>query len=389
MKRILLIGLALTMSLVIGLMIYGTYLNHFGENKIARQLEDRRITLTGARATVRMLHPILRFDTMTLQSPDMADTVSLIDGRIASITVKRNDDVEAGEVVCRLVNGEYPLKIQEMDSNIMEAEAKLQQAKNDYERYQRLWNQEAASKEKLEAMYTTYQALITRVAALEAQKQQLLLQESYQQVTAPISGKVLLVYQAAGAFVKAGTPLVLVGNNGALRFSKTVKDYLARWYPVGQKVGVSILLEDFQKAYDTSYGVGNRGEKQDFTATVVSVEPPLTEPAEMRRVVWSVDNSSGILDMKTYKNVELRSFQEHRALTVPLAAVENPLSEHPLVYVWNERQEIEMREVSVGVQDKEYIEILAGVSEGDVVITSGKEGLESGTKAAVQLEEGA
>ena len=48
-----------------------------------------------------------------------------------------------------------------------------------------------------------------------------------------------------------------------------------------------------------------------------------------------------------------------------------------------------MREVSVGVQDKEYIEILAGVSEGDVVITSGKEGLESGTKAAVQLEEGA
>lgn len=389
MKRILLIGLALTMSLVVGLMIYGTYLNHFGENKIARQLEDRRIALTGAKAKVRMLHPILRFDTMTLQSPDMADTVSLIDGRIASIAVKRNDDVEAGEVICHLVNGEYPLKIQEMDSNILEAEAKLQQAKNDYERYQRLWNQEAASKEKLEAMYTTYQALITRVAALEAQKRQLLLQESYQQVTAPISGKVLLVYQTAGAFVKAGTPLVLIGDNGRLFFSKTVKDSLARWYPAGQRVGVSILLEDFQKAYDTSYGVGNRGEKQDFTATVVSVEPPLFEPAEMRRVVWSVDNSSGILDMKTYKNVELRSFQEHRALTVPLTAVENPLSEHPLVYVWNERQEIEMREVSVGVQDQTYIEILAGVSEGDVVITSGKDGLEAGTKAAVQLEEGA
>ncbi len=389
MKKILLIGLALTMSLVVGLMIYGTYLNHFGELKIARQLEDRRITLTGARAKVRTLHPILSFDTMTLQSPDMADTVSLIDGRIAAIKVKRNDDVEAGQVICELINGEYPLKIQEMDSNIMEAEAKLQQAKNDYERYQRLWNQEATSKEKLEVMYTTYRAYITRIAALEAQKQQLLLQESYQQVTAPISGKVLLVYQTEGAFVKAGTPLVLVGNNARLLFSKTVKDYVAKWHAVGTSVGVSFLIEDFQKAYDTSYGIGNRGEKQDFTATVVSVDPPLIEPAEMRRVVWSVDNSSGVLDMKTYKNVELQSFQEHRSLTVPLTAVENPLSEHPLVYVLNEQEEIEMREVSVGVQDKVYIEILTGILDGEIVITSGKEGLESGTKAAVRLEEDA
>ena len=385
MKKILLIGLAFTMSLVVGLMLYGAYLNHFGESKIMRRLEDRRITLVGDRAEFRRIHPMIHFDTMTLSSADMADTVSLIDGRIAAILVQRNDDVTQGQVICQLVNGEYGLKIQEIDSNIMEAEAKLRQARSDYERYQRLWKQEAASKEKLEETQTTYQALMTRVAALEAQREQLRLQESYQTVTAPITGKVLLIYQTAGAFVKAGTALILVGNNATLQFSKTMKDDAARWHAVGQQVGMSFLLEDFQKAYDTSYGVGNRGEKQDFTATVVSVDPPLDRPAEMRRVMWSVDNSSGVLDMKTYKNVELRSFEEYRCLTVPLVAVENPTGERPLVFVLDAAGEIQIRDVTLGVRDKDYIEIRSGVSEGEIVITSGKEGLESGMKAEVQL----
>lgn len=387
MKKILLIGLAFTMLLVVGLMAYGAYLNHFGEREIMQRLVDRRITLVGERAEMRSIHPLIRFDTMTLSSADMADTVSLIDGRIAAIMVQRNDDVVQGQVICQLVNAEYGLKIQEIDSNIMEAEAKLRQAKGDYERYQRLWSQEAASKEKLEETQTTYQALMTRVSALEAQREQLRLQESYQTVTAPITGKVLLIYQTAGAFVKAGTPLILVGNNGTLQFSKTMQDDAARWHAVGQRVGMSIRIEDFQKAYDTSYGEGNRGEKQDFTATVVSVDPPLDRPAEMRRVVWSVDNSSGVLDMKTYRDVELSSFEAYRCLTVPLAAVENMTGERPLVFVLDAAGEIQMREVAVGVRDQDYIEIRSGLSEGEVVITSGKEGLTPGIKAAVQLED--
>ena len=41
----------------------------------------------------------------------------------------------------------------------------------------------------------------------------------------------------------------------------------------------------------------------------------------------------------------------------------------------------------VGADDGEYAEVLDGLQEGDIVIVSGTDGLESGTKAEVEIEE--
>jgi len=385
MKKFIYAGMAFSLLLIVGLITYGAYLNFYGEKQIARRVDERRVELVGTQAEIRDICPVFKLDTMSLQAEQMADTVALIDGRIMNIMVKVDDVVTEGQEICILSNPEYAIQVQEISSNIMEAEARLRQAQSDYERYQRLWAQEAASKEKLEVTQTALAAAEAQLEALQAKKAKLLLQESYQKVTAPISGSVLIVYQPEGTFVKAGTPLLLIGNDNVLQFASPMEDKLVPWFPVGSEADVSLILRDFQKAYDTSYGEGNQGKSQHFTATVTEIDPELDKPAAMRRVVWQIDNRSGILDMKTYKEVELTSRLSHKCLTVPHSAVVRASIDRPFVFVVDENETIALRNVELGIQDNDYVEILSGLNPGEVVITSGKAGLYDGMKVKVEV----
>lgn len=396
MKKFVFGGLAFVLALILALMFYGAYLNIYGEKIITQRMEDKRLSLSGVRPQMRKLHPNIQFDSITLKSSNMADAVAVIDGRVVDIAVAPNEEVVAGQVICTMYNGEYALKIQEIESNIMGAEAKLQQAKTDYERYHRLWQQEAAPKEKMEAKETEYKATQNQLEALKAQKEQQLLLASFQTVTAPISGRVLLIYQPAGSFVKAGASIMLIGKNGNLSFSMAMDDILARWCIVGQHGHLSFSRKhgnssfkhaDIQKVYDTPYGVGNRGEEEEVMTTVTSVEPPLSEPAQIRRVTWEVDNSAGILDMKTYTDVDLRSEAEYERLSVPTNTVIWQGGRKLAVMVFDADETLQLREVEVGIIDGDYVEIVSGLSEDDVVITSGKEGLKPGMKVKVKVEE--
>ena len=121
--------------------------------------------------------------------------------------------------------------------------------------------------------------------------------------------------------------------------------------------------------------------------TVTSVEPPLSEPAQIRRVTWEVDNSAGILDMKTYTDVNLRSEAEYERLAVPISTVIWQGGRKLAVMILDDDETLQLREVEIGIIDGDYVEIVSGLSENDVVITSGKEGLKPGMKVKVKVEE--
>jgi hypothetical protein len=60
---------------------------------------------------------------------------------------------------------------------------------------------------------------------------------------------------------------------------------------------------------------------------------------------------------------------------------------NPTLYVKNSNSELALRKVETGVYDRGLVEILDGIEEGDVVITSDVEGLEVGAPIDVELEE--
>jgi len=140
-----------------------------------------------------------------------------------------------------------------------------------------------------------------------------------------------------------------------------------------------------QKSYGAQYASGNLGDNQVFHAHVARISPPVEEPADVRQVIWEIDNSVGILEPGAYPHAVLRPKRSRRCLTVPLSSLTN--SNKNEVAVLTAGGTLERRGVVTGANDGHYIEIIDGLQEGEVVITSDTEGLKDGIAVDVTIEE--
>lgn len=385
MRTYFTIGILLIVTLITGLLGYGVYLNQRGETQITERMEDLRLPLRGTRVQVRDIIPRVEMELVSLYTDEMADVTALGNGRIRQQFVEKNSYVQAGTPIIYLEDETLALKLRQADSDILEAEAQLMKAQNSYGRYRELVELDAVSKERFDEAEANYKATLAKLENIQAQREQIILQESRQTVLSPIEGEVLMLYQKPGTYVSAGAPLALVGNFGRLRFTVPVEDkYASRMVP-GREMDISFYgSEAVQKSYGAEYGRGNMGENQIFTAVVVKVSPDLSQPAALRQVVWEIDNSMGLLEPGVYSKARLLSRRRHHALVVPLTALADKQSNQ--VSALSPEGTLELVEVETGMTDGEYIEIVAGLSEGQVVITSDTEGLKEGTPVEVTLE---
>ena len=385
MKRYFMAGLGIVLALSLGAIFYGAWLNERGEYQITRRMEERRLTLHGAKASTRRISPRLTVHAVNLFSNDMADAVALVDGRIVEGLAPKGTFVRRGDVIFTLENEDIPLRRQEAESNILRAQAELKRAENNYSRYQILKANDAASAQQFDEAEAAYFSAQSSLSVAEAKAAQLGVQESRQQVVAPIDGKVLVLYRQQGAYVQAGTSLALVGDFRYLYFSAPVEDEDARYLTIGQEAELVFQSKDFKKVYGTDYAAGNLGSQQTFIATIAQITPPLNEPAAMRNILWQVDNRSGLLEPQTYGGVSFQSKRSHSAMAVPLSAMTD--SSNTAVFVAKDDGTIERRTVRTGTNDGSYIEVLSGLTEGEIVVTSGMEGLADGVHAEIILDE--
>ena len=387
MKKFYTIGLVLVLMCAVALIAYGMYLNRAGESKIAERMENRSIPLQGEKAKFRSINPTFVLDTINFYSDEMADAVALIDGRVTEIFVDKNSKVAEGQLLFRLKNDDISLKIQEAESNILRAEAQLANAKTSYARYTRLLEKDATSKEKYDEAQMQFLAAEAALKQAVVVRDQYIVQEGRQDILAPINGEVLILYKQMGSYVSPGTPVALIGNFNRLFFSMPLEDEDAKNLFMNENFELHFRNAGaLRKAYDTEFAAGNKGGEQVFNARVTEITPSLSEPAAMRKVVWEVDNSVGLLEPQTYSGVTLRIGTPHRALTVPLASVVGQNRE--AVFVVTPENTLERRDVKAGADDGSYIEIISGLKEGEVVVTSATEGLASGLKVEMTLKEG-
>ncbi len=390
LKKYFLLGMSVIIALAIAMMCYGYYLNVSSEHQIAVRMDNRELEVYGAAVRERDILPAARLERVNLTAENMTDAVALVDGRITEVYQQKSSRVNAGEAILALTNDTLPMKISQAQGDIVKAEAALNQAASNYHRYSRLIARNATSQEKVEEAETQYRAAEAGLTQAQAQKEQLLVMQGQQWVTAPLSGEIMLLYQRPGAYVQAGTPVALIGDFAVLQCTLTSTDadeedrFLHRF--VNAELSFVVSPEEMHKLYGSQYGTGNAGPNQNFHARIIRVSPGLEEPANMRQVLVEIDNAARLLEPHIYRNALLRVNTPVRCLAVPLEAMLN--HDNNTVLVVNAEGRVESRRIKAGVDDGKYIEILEGLSAGDVVITSDKEGLDEGSRVHVIIGEG-
>lgn len=394
MKKYYWIAMGLIVFLSLSLIGYGIYVNYKGESVISDRMSNRAIVVHGVKVAEHEVYAQHEIANAAMEARHSIDVIAKVDGVITSKKMHKNMEVKKGEVIAVLENEDIPLRIKQARSALKKAEAAELQARNSYNRYSRLAEQNATSQEKFDEARANYEASQSVVEDARAYLDREQLNQERLNIVSDMDGSILVTYKGVGSYVTAGTPVCLVGDFDQLWFSADLDDQELKSM-LGQdgnqaKLQLGFKRPDFVKAYNTEYRAGNKGNFSTFDLEIQGIYPSLDQPATTRRVVFYVYNPTGVLESRNYENLIVKNLKSRKVMSVPYSALfddSNDDSTAYNVFVVNEDNELEKRTVVIGAVGSGYVEILSGVREGDIVVATGWESLRSGQKVDVDLED--
>ncbi len=152
---------------------------------------------------------------------------------------------------------------------------------------------------------------------------------------------------------KAETNLYLPGKGENVWAYINVYEYEIGFIKVGDSVDIEAL------AYP--------GEK--FTGKVVSISPVLNPDTRTNQVRVEVPNPESKLKPEMFVNALIKESLGAKLAVPETAVLDTGLRK--IVYLSQENNVLESREVTLGQKTENYYEVLSGLKEGDVVVTSG------------------
>ncbi len=148
--------------------------------------------------------------------------------------------VQKDEVIAVLEHAISQQGVNQAKAALQSAKARYEQVKQDYQRYQRLYNQNAVSQQQWDQTRSSMQevegALEQAQAAYQQAKEQL--ENAY--IKAPFDGVVGSFYYDTGQMVPAGQPVAKIVNTNLMKAKLNIPDIYVRDIKMNQKVLASL-----------------------------------------------------------------------------------------------------------------------------------------------------
>ncbi|HKB56414.1 MAG TPA: efflux RND transporter periplasmic adaptor subunit [Lacunisphaera sp.] len=305
---------------------------------------------------------------------------SQVDGIIAQVHFREGDDVKAGDLLVTLDRRPFGNSLRIARADLVNAQAEAVRAQADADRYTRLDQQDAISKEQYAQLTTRAETTRAAAQAKEAAVANAELQLGYTEIRAPIAGRTGQLMLHEGALVKA--------NDNS--FTVVTINQLA---PVAVAYAVpERSLDEIRAAFIAG------------TATVVVTDRASGIKRENGRLEFidnTVDLTTGMITLKAVFPNEDQALWPGRfvyvvtqvgidrdAIVVPSTAVQNSQN-GATVYVLKPDQTVELRPVKVARTAGDSTLLADGIKAGETVITDGQIRLLPDMKAEAHAPSGA
>lgn len=296
-------------------------------------------------ATVRLT------STASLEAENEATVVARVDGVVETVLVEEGQYVRATQPLARLDDERLGLEVQR-------AEVSLQKLKTAFERSQTMFDKQLVSRETYEQARSAYEAqkVATDLANLEL---------AYATIRAPIAGWVSLRHVKTGNMVRANAPTFEITNLDPLRAVLHVPERELAKLDVGQPATLH---------FDAL-------PEQSFEGRVTLISPVVDPSTGTVRVTVEVRDRSRTIKPGMFGRIHVQYDQREDALLIPKAAL---IEEDAAVSVFIVNDSIALqRAVEIGYSDRDRVEILKGLSDGDRVVLSGQTALRDSARVEV------
>ncbi len=282
-----------------------------------------------------------------VEAVNQATVSAQTSGRIAALPFDVNDYVAAGDIMMRFTDTEQKAALARAEAALQEANARLAEATQEFERFSKMIENNSVSRSRFDQSRANRDAARARLNAassgVETAKEQL----EYTVVRAPYAGIVSKRHVELGEMVSPGQPLISGLSLQQLRVNVDVPQSM---FDSVRKIGKAFVLVDDVR----------------IAAESMSFFPVADAAANTFRVRVNLPDGAATLYPGMFIKVGF-VVGETKRLLVPVEAVVRR-SELSGVYV-TDGDNVALRQVRLGRKNGNSIEVLAGLSEGEVVAT--------------------
>ena len=300
-----------------------------------------------------------------------------VGGSIQRLTVDVGDSVKKGDLIAEIDPTDYQLRVESAQASLAQAQAQLKDIEADFRRVRGLYERDNASQDDYDSARAGVESARAQVRSAEKQLEQARLQVTYTQLFAPAAGSVAAVDAEVNENISAGRPVVILNLAATPEVEVGIPELLIGEIERGARVlnitftalpgrrasGIVNEISPIASEGTTTYPVRIR-----LTSGSGGVRPGMAAEAEFR-----VTGDSGPV----------------RLVAPPHAVGEDRKGRFVWVVEPSGQGEgvVSRREVSTGGLSEDGIEVLAGLREGELVVTAGVAALEEGQRVRLRPED--
>jgi len=329
----------------------------------------RSIPVRTAKVQTRDLTETLSL-TGTLDPRAQVTVVPEIGARLERVLHNEGDHVSQGQLLASLDDADFKLSRDRAKASFDVAEANRAHARAEKDRADSLLKTGGITDKDHLAAQVAVQ--VAEASAAQARSELAITERqiSRTQILAPISGHIAKRHADAGTVVAAGTPLYTIVDDSVFEFRSSVPSGDFGKIKVGEDVTVTV---------DALAGFSTQGE-------VNRIAPQVDARSRSFEVIIRVPGRPQLVS-GLFARAQVKVRDVPGSLVVPPAALlrdgADPTKAQTYVVSGNK---VERRDVTVGVEVPDAVQVTAGLKAGDVVVVDPPSALGPGTQ--VQIEAG-
>lgn len=308
----------------------------------------------------------------TLQSQEFVNVTPQVSNRITEYYVDLGDTVQRGQALAKIFDEVYEQQVQRDLAQVRQAQIAFRRDSSNYVRQVELNEKNLTSESEVETAFATYQSSKAQLASARASLAQSQENLENTMVRSPVVGVVAQRNLEPGDIATTGSALVQISSF------------------VGLETRVFLPIQDWERVepgQNVTLNISN-APSISAKAVVARKSPRLDEVTGLGEVVIALEGDIMDRYLGALCKVAINVRTKPQTITIPRASlVENvqtridpesnsiQLDRSYSVFVVEQDTIAVRKEIDLGIQQGNQVEVLSGLEQGDQLIITGQAGL--------------